>query len=72
MVKRSPHATVAAESGVCRGLAKTGVLSGWAAQSTKPRSSAQADETKRKEPASRINERVRDISPSIGSGHAEP
>ena len=72
MVKRSPHATVATESGVCRGLPKTCVLSGCAAQSTYPISSAQAVDAKRNEPASRMNERVRDIAPSSARGHAEP
>ncbi|PYT97873.1 MAG: hypothetical protein DMG38_18110 [Acidobacteria bacterium] len=68
MVKRSPHATVPRESGVWRALLKTCVLSGWLAQTTYPKSSAKAVEAMRKQPESRMNKRMRDISPSIGSG----
>jgi hypothetical protein len=62
----------ATESGVCRALPKTGVVSGWLVQSTYPRSSAKVAEAIRKQPVSRMNNRMRAIAPSIGSGHAEP
>src|SRR5207248_1345597 len=55
-----------------RALLKTCALSGWLAQSTYPKSSAQAVEARRKQPASRIDNRMRAIIPSSARGHAEP
>lgn len=63
MVKRSPHATVPRASGVCRALLNNGALSGWLAQSTYPKSSAQAAEATKKQAVSRVNQGVRVIAP---------